>query len=128
MCHVVLLLPFFGLPVFWLWPLSLALPIYLVILLLSVWVYYYTIVAMRRKVIVGPETLLHSCGEVESAPAGVLRVRVQSEHWSARSAEKLKPGDSIEVVGIDGLTLRVIKHNKDNSSALVNGAGQIDIP
>jgi membrane protein implicated in regulation of membrane protease activity len=95
MCHFILLLPFFSLPVFWLWRLSLALPVYLVILLLSVWVYYYTIAAMRRKVAVGPETLLYSRGEVVSAPAGGLRVRVQSELWSASSADELKLGDSI---------------------------------
>ena len=109
MCHLILLLPFFGLPVFWLWPLSVALPVYLVILLLSVWVYYYTIAAMRRKVIVGPETLLYSCGEVVSTPAGGLGVRVQSELWSVSSADDLKAGDSIEVVGVNGLTLSVEK-------------------
>ena len=31
MCHLILLLPFLGLPVFWLWPLDLALPVYVLI-------------------------------------------------------------------------------------------------
>jgi len=53
MCHVILLLLFFGLPVFWLRPLSMALPVYLLILLLSAWVYYYTIAAMCRDVTEG---------------------------------------------------------------------------
>lgn len=109
MCHLILLLPFFGLPVFWLLPLALAIPVYLVILLLSAWVYYYTILAMRRKVTVGPETLLHCHGEVLSSSDGVLRVRVQSELWRARSADTLLTGESIEVVGVDGLTLQVVK-------------------
>lgn len=120
MCHIVLLLPLFSLPVFWLWPLSLALPVYLLILLLSVWMYYYVIAAMRRKIIVGPESLLHSRGQVVDASAGKLHVRVHSDLWGASTNEVLNSGDSIEVVGVDGLMLRVKKNNQDDAGALVN--------
>ena len=107
MCHLILLLPIFGLPLFWIWPLELALPSYLLVLLLSGWVYYYAIAAMRRQVAVGPETLLYSAGEVVSRDAEGLQVRVQSVLWSAHGDEALKTGDAIEVVGIEGLRLRV---------------------
>ncbi|MEA3274090.1 MAG: NfeD family protein [Pseudomonadota bacterium] len=128
MCHLVLLLPLIGLPVFWLWPLSVALPVYLVILLLSAWVYYYAIVAMRKKVTVGPETLPHSRGEVVGADAGGFCVRVQSELWSASSREALKPGDAIEVVDVDGLTLRVTKVGQAGSGILAHGSGRRGSP
>ena len=109
MCHLILLLPILGLPAFWIWPLSVALPVYLVVLLLSLWMYYYVIIAMRRKVTVGPETLVHCRGEVVQIDSSRLKVRVQSEIWSARSSDKLDTGDSIEVASIDGLTLNVTK-------------------
>jgi membrane protein implicated in regulation of membrane protease activity len=105
MCHLILLLPLFGLPMFWIWPLSIALPVYIVILILSIWTYYYIFLAMRRKIAVGPETLIHSLGEVVNTDAWGLQVRVQSELWSAISVEKLKLGDSIEVIGVDGPAL-----------------------
>lgn len=107
MCHLILLLPLFGLPLFWIWPFELALPSYLAVLLLSGWVYWYAIAAMRRQVVIGPETLLHSQGEVVSRVADGLRIRVQSELWGADGDEALKPGDAVEVVGIEGLRLRV---------------------
>jgi len=47
MCHLVLLLPLFGLTVFWLWPPAVAIPVYLVVLAVSAGVYYLTLVAMR---------------------------------------------------------------------------------
>ena len=109
MCHLALLLPFFGLPVFWLWPLSMALPSYLVILLLSAGIYYYTIVAMRRNVITGPEALLHSEGVVVSQYGLKTTVRIQGELWSARSGDVLEPGDIIQVVDVNGLSLQVCR-------------------
>ena len=37
MCHLVLLMPLIGLTVFWVSPINIATPIYLVILVLSFW-------------------------------------------------------------------------------------------
>lgn len=115
MCHLILLLPVFGLPLFWIWPIALALPVYTLISLLSGWVYYYAIVAMRQQATVGPETLIGSYGEVVSTDDWRLSVRVQSILWGASSPDELVPGERIEVVGIDGLTLRVKKRCLDST-------------
>jgi len=120
MCHLILLLPFVGLPVFWLWPLELALPVYLLILLLSGWVYYYTIAAIRRKVAVGPETLLHSRGEVVGQDAVQTWVRVEGELWGATTGDELHPGDAVEVVGIEGLVLQVSRLDSSRGSVSVH--------
>jgi membrane-bound serine protease (ClpP class) len=103
------MLPVLGLPVFWLLPLSEALPVYGVILALSVLVYVYVMRAMRHPVETGAEEILHSTGKVIEVDAKDIRVRVHSEMWRAVSAEKLKPGDLVEIIGIDGLQLRVRK-------------------
>ena len=104
------MLPVLGLPVFWLWPLSQAVPAYGVILALSILVYVYVIRAMRQPVETGAEQILHSLGKVVEAGAKETRVRVHSEIWRAGSTEKLRPGDVVEIIGIDGLKLRVRKH------------------
>ena len=110
MCHLILMLPVLGLPVFWLLPLSESLPIYGVILALSILVYVYVMRAMRHPVETGAEEILHSTGKVIEVGAKDIGVRVHSEMWRAVSAEKLKLGDLVEVIGMDGLTLRVRKH------------------
>jgi hypothetical protein len=58
MCHLILMIPLLVLPIFWLWPLSLAVPVYTVILLLSLGFYNMIFRAMRRPREIGPETLL----------------------------------------------------------------------
>lgn len=109
MCHLILMLPVLGLPVFWLLPLPEALPVYGVVLALSILVYVYVMRAMRHPVETGAEKILHSTGKVIEVGAKDVRVRVHSEMWHAVSAEKLQPGDLVEIIGIDGLKLRVLR-------------------
>ena len=116
MCHLILLLPIVALPVCWLWPPVYALSVYLVILGFSVWVYYYAARVMRRRVVIGPEMLLHDQAEVVSADADGLRIRLHGELWRAESPESLRHGDRVEVVGITGVTLRVKSVPDANSS------------
>jgi len=56
MCHIILMMPILALPLFWVLPLSIAAPVYGVILLLSSWLYYFTMQAMRRPTEIGSET------------------------------------------------------------------------
>jgi len=109
MCHLVLLFPVFGLVVFWLWPMSTAVPVYSVILVVSVLMYRAIFHAMRRAAVTGREGMLHRIGEVTSAGNGGWSVLIRGERWRARSSDVLRPRDRVEVVGIEGLTLRVQK-------------------
>jgi membrane protein implicated in regulation of membrane protease activity len=107
MCHLILLLPVLALPLFWLAPLSIAVPAYLAIVILSGGIYFLAIRAMHRPVQIGVEALLHSRGEVLGTEGKLFRVRVNSEVWSAESSDTLRTGDRVEVLAIDGLRLRV---------------------
>lgn len=107
MCHLILLLPLITLPIFWMLPLVPALLIYAVVLALSWWTYWYVMQSMRRPVETGSEEMLHAVGRVLEARGGWAQVRVHSESWSAVSTDRLHPGDGIEVIGIEGLGLRV---------------------
>lgn len=107
MCHLLLLMPILGIPVFWIWPLATAIPAYTVIVGLSAWLYYYVIKSMRRPVVSGQESMMHSTGEVVGKHGNLLHVRVQSEIWEAESTETLQTSDHVEVIGIRGLRLKV---------------------
>ncbi|MCW5585964.1 MAG: hypothetical protein KIS75_07495 [Chromatiales bacterium] len=116
MCHLILLLPVLTLPVFWLWAAVYALPVYLVISGFSVWVYFYAAAVMRRRVVIGPEMLLHDQAEMVSEVADGLRILLHGELCHAESLDSLRRGDRVEVVGITGVTLRVKSVPDANSS------------
>jgi inner membrane protein len=116
MCHLILLLPLIALPIFWLWPLSLA--VYALTLLISGSTYYYAMAAMRRDITAGRESLAQASGKVVSRDRAKISVRVQGELWGARSDEDLSPGDPIEVIRVSGLTLQVRRRERGQFRAL----------
>ncbi len=109
MCHLILLLPVLGLTVFWVAPLSVAGPVYAIVFLLSVWLYWLIVRSMRQPVETGMEHLRRETGEVVDTRGRILTVRVQNELWRAKSSEALERGERVKVVGVEGLTLRVEK-------------------
>lgn len=115
MCHLILLLPLIALPILWMIPLTSALLIYGVVLGLSLWVYWFVMQSMRRPVETGIEELLHAAGRVLEVRGESAQVRVHSEIWSAVCPDRLKPGDAVEVDGVEGLRLRV--HRLDHAPA-----------
>ena len=110
MCHLLLLMPILGLPIFLLWPLSVAAPSYIAVLLLSGWLYYYVVLAMRRPVETGSDEILHSIGQVVGLDKRFARVRVHSEVWNAESPDKLRKGDLVTIEKLDGLMLTVRRY------------------
>lgn len=109
MCHLVLLMPFLALPVFWLLPLSVAASIYSVVLGVSAWLYIYVFKALSRPVVCGREEILHARGEIIDVHDHQLHVRVHSEVWGGESSDTLSPGDKVEVVDMEDLKLKVKK-------------------
>ncbi|MGI9425833.1 MAG: NfeD family protein [Hyphomicrobiaceae bacterium] len=63
--------------------------------------------ARRRRVVTGSEELVGLKGEVVSWNAGVGKVHVHGEEWTARSNADLAKGSKIRVTGREGLTLIV---------------------
>ncbi len=57
----------------------------------------------RRRAATGVETLIGRTAVVSSP----TQVRVAGELWEAISDVPLVPGESVQVTGVDGLTLRV---------------------
>lgn len=108
MCHLILALPLLALALFWVLPLSEALPAYGLVFVVSVVVYRLVIRSMRSPVTTGREHLEHARGQVVASDGpGRYRVRVEGELWLARTAEVLEPKQEIIVTGLDGNVLHV---------------------
>jgi inner membrane protein len=117
-CHLVLFLPVLALPVFWLMPPAEAIAVYAPVLGLSAWVYYVTVRAMRQPVLGGHEEMLNAVGTVIQAEHGRALVRLHGELWHALAPGDVTAGDSVTVVGLDGLVLRVKRQDKSPAAAV----------
>jgi membrane-bound ClpP family serine protease len=110
MCHVILIgLPLLALSAFWFLPLALALPTFVVLIAATILFYAYLVKAARQPVITGLEAMAHALGRVRSLQGDVAAVWVNSELWLAQAGEELHVGDQVQVVGVEGLRLRVRK-------------------
>ncbi len=65
-----------------------------------------------RSSITGPSGLVGLRGSVKKWEGGQGKVFVHGEWWKAYSDDDLTPGDEIEVLSVDGLTLKVKKFNR----------------
>ena len=107
MVHLILLLPIAGLALFWMLPISTALPAYLVLLAVSAWLYYVTLKAMRRPTETGLEGLIGKPAIVIAMNGHQGQVSVEGEIWEATSDDALRKGDTARITRISGLTLEV---------------------
>jgi membrane-bound serine protease (ClpP class) len=63
--------------------------------------------SQRRKATLGFEGLIGEIGEVRERLDLKGKVFVHGEVWKAEGSERLLPGDRVEVVGYDGMRLKV---------------------
>ncbi len=117
-CHAVFLLPFAGLPLFWLLPLGYALPINVVIWLATPFLYRVIRRAMRKPIQDGFQSLIGTEAEVvsKSAPdhSAQYLIRAQGEIWSAYSTDVLEIGEPVNIVAVKGIGV-VVKQAKNGS-------------
>jgi membrane-bound serine protease (ClpP class) len=87
--------------------MSVALPIYGVVLGATALVAWPVVVAWRRPQITGAEGMAGARGEslTELNPHGLIRC--QGEVWSATADEPIPGGERVRVVAVDRLHLRV---------------------
>ena len=111
MCHIMLLLPVIGLVVFWIWPLSTALPIYLAMLMISGFSYYGIMKLMRRPVATGKEGLVGQRVEIIDMSGRTGHGRIHGEIWRVISDDVLHAGDKAVICGVEDLTLRIARES-----------------
>ncbi|GAB4559708.1 MAG: hypothetical protein Kow0047_05770 [Anaerolineae bacterium] len=106
-CHLLLAAPVIGLGIFLLLPLPLALPLYLGISGLSLFIYHKVWHAMGTRPVVGRESLIGQEGTAveDLEPRGL--VRVGGELWTAVAREPVRQGSSVLVLSVEGNKLVV---------------------
>jgi len=109
MCHLIFFAPVLALPLFWLLPWNIAVPIYGVVLGLTALVAWPVVTAMRRPQLTGREGMLGMRGEAltELNPHGLIRCH--GEVWSATADELIPAGERVRVVAVDRLHARVAR-------------------
>jgi membrane protein implicated in regulation of membrane protease activity len=108
MCHLFLALPLLALPVFWLWPMSIAAPLYASAVAVALLTYAYAWKAWRMPRLNGLEAVLGMRGKVVAVGARNITVMLGGELWSARTADEcLAIGDKVVVTATNGLMLQV---------------------
>jgi membrane-bound ClpP family serine protease len=124
MCHLLLLLPVLALPVFWVLPLGIALPLYAAAAGIALAVYALALKAWRTPVVNGTQVLLGATGRVVRVGKRETTLWVGSELWSADvDGVPLALGDEAVVVAVDRLRLTV--RNARSGNARKNA--QVDI-
>jgi membrane protein implicated in regulation of membrane protease activity len=104
-------MPLLGIPIFWLAPPSVAIPSYLLIVLVSVLLYWLIAKSMRQPMQDGFQSLIGTEAEVISElsptrPAKYL-IRSQGELWSAYSTDALDIGEWVNIVAVKGISVVV---------------------
>lgn len=117
-CHAVFLLPFVGLPMFWLLPLGYALPINIAVWLATPFLYRVIRRAMRKPLQDGFQSLIGTKAEVVSklAPDHFAQYLVssQGELWTAYSTDTFQPGEQVKIVAVKGIGV-VVERAEDGS-------------
>lgn len=90
-------------------PLSLVVPLAILIGLWNVFVVGKIIQARIRKPQVGQEGLTGETGKAYTKISKKGKVFIHGEIWNAQSSQKIKKGEDVEVVAVDGLKLTVKK-------------------
>jgi membrane-bound serine protease (ClpP class) len=127
MCHLILLMPVLTLPIFWLMPLSLAIPIYTIISLITAMFYWLIAKSMRKQPETGSEGLIGATGEVVSklGPENHAKylVRSQGELWSANSPDLLRTGETVSISAVEGIRL-MVRRNSTHSELSQESVGK----
>jgi membrane protein implicated in regulation of membrane protease activity len=107
MHHLLLVLPLLGLVLFIVLRWELALPLYVIILFVSLGIYWKIIQAQRRRPVMGKRAMIGDQAVVVKVEEGNTEVECEGEIWRAVSVHTLQPGQQVIIEAIDGLTLRV---------------------
>lgn len=99
-CHVLLSMPVLGLGLFLVLPVAPALSIYLILVLISLWLYRVIMRSTAVPVRTGPEALVNQIVNTDACGA----VHWHGEWWTA---EPHLPLQRVRIVGLRGLNLVV---------------------
>ncbi|MFC1954175.1 NfeD family protein [Chloroflexota bacterium] len=108
---VIVVLQFFGIRI----PLPVKIVTGLVLGTLVFIIHVAVIPTFRRRIVTGSEGMLGAQGRVVEALNPVGAIIVKGERWRAVSVDdNIEVDENVEVVGLEGLTLKVKREKGDN--------------
>ena len=119
---ILMFLPVLELPLFWLVPWYVSVPVYVLSLPLTFWIYRLMRHTRKRPVTTGWESLIGREVEIlpthKKGPAHVYTVRTEGELWDAWSGEELQPGEEVIVTACRGNRLIVRKKEHEGRTVM----------
>jgi membrane-bound ClpP family serine protease len=104
MCHIILAFPILALPLFFFFPLRTAVPAYAAVLLVTAFLYFKIISALKSKVQTGLEAVIDEEALVieDIDPEG--KITFWSEIWKATAeGKKFRKGEKVRIYRFSGL-------------------------
>ncbi len=107
MHNLLLFLPLLALGLFFVLPWQAALPLYGLILVISLIGYWKGFQAQRQPPIMGRKVMVGEGAKVVKTEGDEVEVDYRGEIWKAVSAQPLHIGQQVAIEKVEGLTLRV---------------------
>ncbi len=107
MHHLLLLFVLFGWILFLFVSWQIALPLYVIGVIISLAIYWKIILAQRRRPITGKRAMIGDQAVVVDLKEGEAEVDYKGEIWRAVSSEPLRVDQNVIIEGVEGLILRV---------------------
>ena len=111
MCHILFLLPFVALLLFFLLPSVQATFISVPLFLVFMWLAWVTWKDMRRPVATGIEGLMGGKAQVVSRTKDGAKVLLRGELWDTMCSDELSVGETVQVTGLEGMKLVVARRS-----------------
>ena len=107
MHHLLLLVVLLGWILFLILSWQIALPLYMIAVIISLLIYWKIIQAQRRQPVIGKRAMIGDQAVVVKAEGSDIEVEYQGDIWRAVSAQPLHRDQQVIIEEVDGLVLRV---------------------
>ena len=111
MCHILFLLPFVALLLFFLLPPGQAIFLSIPLFLIFLWLAWVTWKDMRRPVSTGIEGMMGGKAQVVTRTNDGAKVLLRGELWDAVCGDDLSVGETVRVTGFERMKLLVRKES-----------------
>jgi membrane protein implicated in regulation of membrane protease activity len=108
MHHLLLLVVLFGWILFLILSWQIALPLYMIAVIVSLVIYWKIIQSQRRRPVIGKRAMIGRQAIVVRAEGSDIDVEYEGEIWRAVSAQPLQTGQQVMIKAAEGLTLQVM--------------------
>jgi membrane protein implicated in regulation of membrane protease activity len=107
MHHLLLLFVLLGWILFLFLSWQIALPLYVIGIIISLAVYWKIILSQRRRPAIGRRAMIGDRATVVRAEGSDIEVEYQGEIWRAVSSQPLQADQKVMIEEVEGLILRV---------------------